>query len=511
MGCDVPFTECSWAKWLCLCMAASALWACTEVPANESAARTSPLQGPTQDVMVYLREQPELGSFASSLRSIAAISVDAVQHRSDLYRRLVAHAQDTQPAVLSLLAGTEHQAFHIMNAISVRHAGSDLIAQLRTHPDVARVVADQPVSLQREPTAQSYEFAAESIEPSLVATGADRVWSRLGIRGGGVVVAGQDTGVDWTHPALKSKYRGVTGEAIDHRYSWHDAIHEAITGEGDESGTAPANRCGYDLKEPCDDDAHGTHTMGTVVGDDGAGNQIGMAPDATWIACRNMDTGVGRPSTYIECLEWFLAPYPQGGDPRTDGDPSKSPDVVNNSWGCTDSEGCTGRELIPALHALAAAGVIQVVSAGNEGPACGSISTQPATDTPDVLTVGAYDYRNDQLASFSSRGPSTLDSAVGPVVAAPGVGIRSSVPGGAFAGGWSGTSMAGPHVTGEVALILSAAPGLKGQLEDVKKVVSGTAKPKTSTQDCGGGGASVPNNAWGYGIIDAYAAVRSVL
>ncbi len=152
------------------------------------------------------------------------------------------------------------------------------------------------------------------------------MWA-AGYTGQGAVIGGQDTGYDWDHPALKNQYRGWNGASADHDYNWHDAIH--VTG----------SICGANSPEPCDDDDHGTHTMGTMVGDDGLGNQIGMAPGARWIGCRNMNDGVGTPATYTECYEWFIAPYPVGGTPDQ-GDPSKAPDVINNSWGCPPSEGC---------------------------------------------------------------------------------------------------------------------------------------------------------------------------
>ena len=60
-----------------------------------------------------------------------------------------------------------------------------------------------------------------------------------------------------------------------------------------------------------------------------------MAPGAKWIGCRNMDENVGTPARYIECMEFFLAPYPVNGDPG-DGDPSLAPDITINSWGLPD-------------------------------------------------------------------------------------------------------------------------------------------------------------------------------
>ena len=72
-------------------------------------------------------------------------------------------------------------------------------------------------------------------------------------------------------------------------------------------------------------------------GDDGAGNQIGVAPGAKWIGCRNMDQGVGTPATYTECFQFFIAPTDLNGQ---NPNPTLRPHVMNNSWGCPPSEGC---------------------------------------------------------------------------------------------------------------------------------------------------------------------------
>jgi subtilisin family serine protease len=247
--------------------------------------------------------------------------------------------------------------------------------------------------------------------------------------------------------------------------------------------------------------------MGSVVGDDGGANKVGMAPGARWIGCRNMDAGSGKPSTYLDCFEWLLAPYPQGGDPQVDGKPEMAPNVINNSWGCDETEGCQGQEFVQAIINLETAGILMVASAGNSGSACSTINAQPASVSDHTLSVGAHDHRTNAIAGFSSRGPSTLDGKIGPDVSAPGVSIRSSLRGGGY-GSMSGTSMAGPHVVGEVALLWSAVPALKGKLAQTTDVITHSAKATTSTQTCGGvSGSSIPNNTFGYGLIDAYAAV----
>jgi serine protease AprX len=419
-----------------------------------------------------------------------------------VYTTLRDHAATSQANLLRELSverSLNVRSFHLVNAILVENATPELLRKLAARPDVRRIVADTPSMLQTAtPSEDDLEGSTEAAAAdNIAATTADRVWSELGVTGEGIVVAGQDSGYAWEHPALKRAYRGWNGTSADHRYSWHDAIH----------GTG-SNPCGFDAAAPCDDHGHGTHTMGSIVGDDGGANKIGMAPGARWIGCRNMNRGAGKPSTYLECLEWFLAPYPQGGNPQTDGKPEMAPHVINNSWGCDGTEGCRGQEFIQALANLDAAGILMVVSAGNSGSACGTINAQPATVSDTTLSVGAYSHTNGKIASFSSRGPSALDGKVGPDVTAPGVNIRSSLKSGGY-GPMSGTSMAGPHVAGEVALLWSAVPALRGNTAETTRIISASAKATTTTQTCGGvAGTAIPNNTFGWGLIDAYAAIR---
>jgi uncharacterized repeat protein (TIGR01451 family) len=322
----------------------------------------------------------------------------------------------------------------------------------------------------------------------------------MGYTGQGVVVAGADTGYQWDHPALKPHYRGWNGITATHDYNWHDAVH-------DSSG----DPCGNNSPVPCDPYGHGTHTMGTMVGDDGAGNQVGMAPGAQWIGCRNMDSaGYGTPARYTECFEFFLAPYPVGGSAITQGVTSLAPAVIGNSWSCPVTEGCSALTLRTIVDKVRAAGIEVVAAAQNYGPTCSTIS-EPIGIYASAFTVGATD-SSDAIAGFSGRGPVTADGSGRrkPDISAPGVTIRSSVPGGGY-GSSLGTSMATPHVVGMFALLWSAAPGLKGNLSASEAVITSTAVHLTTTQDCGGDTpASIPNNVYGWGRLDALAATQVV-
>lgn len=426
-----------------------------------------------------------------------------------VFETLRSFADQAQGDLIAFLTSqnVKHQAFYIANLIAVENASVALINQLSLRPDVERIYGNPTVKMQTPIMIDPLDkrAAAAGIGANITATGADRVWSQFQKKGQGIVIANQDTGMQWDHPALKGHYRGWNGLAASHDYNWHDAIRTPVV-----PGTV--NKCGYDLKSPCDDDQHGSHTTGTVVGGDGGANQIGMAPEATWIGCRNMDAGLGRPSTYIDCFEFFLAPYPVGGDSRLDGDPARAPHVINNSWGCDSSEGCNADEILPVLGALKAAGIFVVASAGNDGSGCGTIKSPPAYHSDMTFSVGASDHRSGSIASFSSRGPSKFDGKIGPDLSAPGVSVRSSVPGNAYDGTFSGTSMAGPHVVGAVALLWSADPSLIGDIDSTADILRSTTDAKTSTQSCGGTpGTARPNNTFGWGNLNIFNAVKSRL
>ena len=480
------------AKSACLVLA---VWTARAVIPENWQDKVDPrlLQGApaTNEFLVILSEQADL-SGANALKTKDAKG-------RYVFERLMEVAQRTQQPILKTLQeqGLEHRPFWIANMIWVR---GDLpaIQSLAQREDTARIVANSANRVPDLPPSPKMNQMVNSVEWNISKVHAPSVWA-LGYTGQGVVVAGQDTGYQWNHPALINHYRGWDGTNANHNYNWHDAIH------GLNSHNSGVNPCGYDLLAPCDDNSHGTHTMGTMVGDDGT-NQIGMAPGAKWIGCRNMERGWGTPATYAECFQWFIAPTDLNGQ---NSDPSKAPDVINNSWYCPPAEGCADPLILQSVvENVRAAGIVVVFAAGNSGSGCSSINA-PGAMYDASFTVGATD-SGDNIAGFSSRGPVTVDGSnrLKPDVSAPGVNIRSSVPGNRYAGGWNGTSMAAPHVVGVVALLISAHPELKGQVDGIERIIEHTAVPRTNSQSCGGVlGTEIPNNTYGWGRVDALAAL----
>ena len=438
--------------------------------------------GQQAEFMVVLADQANL--------SAAATMQTKTEKGRYVHATLRNKSQTTQGPILRWLRerGLEHRSFYIVNAILVK--GTREVAEaLAARPDVARVEGNphvknflpQPDSVTEAP---SRPRIPETIEPGINYTHAPQVWG-LGFTGQGIVVGSADTGVRWTHNALKPHYRGWDGATADHDYNWHDAIHDSV-----------GNPCGNDSPEPCDDLFHGSYTIGTAIGDDGAGNQIGMAPGAKWIACRMIDGPLNTttPTRIMECMEFFLAPYPVGGDP-SQGDPTKAPDITNNSWTCGPDGGCSVDTLQAAVEAQRAAGIMMVTVAGNFGPDCSTVDVSPGIYEA-AYSVGALITGTDSIASFSARGPVIADGSnrIKPDITAPGVSIRSATN--ACDSCYtinSGTSAAAPHVAGAMALLWSAIPSLQNQIDASRAALNNAAVHIDSTQ-CGDAGP--PNRLW---------------
>lgn len=399
-------------------------------------------------VIVTLAEKVDLAPFQAEERRVRAAHVArALREKADT-------AQGPLRAFLRDRGGKEMVALPIVNGLAVT-VRAEILPELMSFPGVERVTLD--AVLAAPPVTYGTGAAPEW---NLTAIRAPDLWG-LGFRGAGVVVANMDTGVDLGHADLRGSWRGGAND-------WFDPF----------AGTAA----------PYDAIGHGTQTMGILVGGDAGGTQIGVAPDATWIAAKIYDdAGTTRVSVVHRAFQWLLDP---DGDPST----ADAPDVVDASWGMDAVNACD-LTFQADLDALRSAGILVVIAAGNSGPLA-LTSVSPANN-PGAFSAGAVDAAR-QVAMFSSRGPSACTGEVFPDVVGPGVGVRTAdlslggVPQYAIV---SGTSYAAPHVAGAAALLMGGLPH--------PTVAAVEEALRASALDLGPAG---PDGAYGHGLVDVYGA-----
>jgi len=438
-------------------------------------------------MLVYLTHQADVATLEGQMladrlarRDRHAAVVTALQQAATHGQADVLDWIDAQPKT----AISEVTPFWITSVIALK-ATPAAAASLVDRQDVALATLDYGIEL-IEPAAgdgvpTDTTNARGGPEQGLISIGAPDVWA-MGYTGQGVVVSNMDTGVHGSHEALASRWRGLN-PLYDGHPEW--AFYDPYTGNH---------------SFPFDSGSHGTHTMGTVCGGS-PGNQIGVAPGAEWIAAAPIDryTIEQTVSDAILSFQWLADP---DGNPLTSFD---VPHTNSNSWGLVTSHGYPecDQTFWSFIDNCEAAGVIVLFSAGNEGSSGLRRPGDRALDDFRNMAVAATDpYSGDSIASFSSRGPTNCtsngSSAIKPDIAAPGVDTYSSVPGGYSS--YSGTSMASPHVNGVMALMLSANQDLSS--EQVKQIIYDTAIEK---------GPVGKDNDFGYGLIDAVAAVESAL
>ncbi|MCF6252099.1 MAG: S8 family serine peptidase [Methylococcaceae bacterium] len=390
----------------------------------------------------------------------------ALRQRSDMNQRAI------RRLLYSLRAKKTHQLWLINGLATTVPAW--MVNALSQMPQVESVTLDSTLNVPVTNLA-----IAPTNNWNLTQVGAPDLWLQ-GITGQNTVVAILDTGVDLEHPDLATKWRGAIDPSST---SWFDTF--------DVNGVHP---------QPYDDDGHGTHALGVVMGGSNSGIAIGMAPDAQWIAAKIFDAAGNAPISHIhQALQWLLDP---DGDPNTD----DAPDVVSNSWGFSNWLHTCNNEFSIDFSTLKQAGIAVVFAAGNSGPTSAS-DLAPAND-PLVMSVGAVDEQGN-ITSFSSRGASACNGAIFPNLTAPGANIYTADL--SFGGlnpdpyfSVNGTSFSAPHVAGALALLKSAminmgVPVTVSQLEMALTV--------TAT-DLGVPG---PDNVYGNGLLNVTEAYHWLL
>lgn len=449
--------------------------------------RSAGTQRSTQRLNVFVHMNSDtstaLGALKGQKFSSRADRVAAV------HDGLKAHAMRSQSSVQTFLNRaakaygggsaqpfTEVESLWLTNNVYIKGATPEFVEELRQHPDVKDVQTEivfPPVrsllTTVATPMADATTTATTTTSTTTTAQwgvskiNAPTVWNSQNY-GKGVVIGVIDTGVRATHTAIAGTFRSS--------YNWFDP--ETLT------------------PTPYDVNGHGTHVVGTIVGSNG----MGVAPQATWFMCKGCRTDGCYAADLVKCFQFMLCPTTPDGSTK---DCTKAPRIVNNSWG--GGQGLS--TFVDVVAAWRAAGIIPIVAAGNTGSTCATITTPG--DYANIISVGATDV-NDKLASFSSKGP-TVNGLRKPDISAPGSLILSasytSDTGVCFK---SGTSMATPHVSGAVALLLSAKPTLTYDqvLQLLQKSAATASLSKATGFTCGGTLDSVfPNNQYGYGRVDA--------
>lgn len=458
------------------------------------AALASDLRDGAEPFLVYFRDRPDLSpALSMEWEARGRFVVDALRGAAEESQKRVRGELERQ--------GISYKAFWIDNVIAVERGTSATVNSLLYFDEIRSIQAERVLGLiEPDEKLAGPRLVPMTVEPSLEQVDADDVWN-LGVDGTGVVVGSIDTGARFTHEALVQRYRGNLGNgSFSHDFNWWDPYGV------------------YD--EPTDNNGHGSHTIGTMVGADSAGvNQIGMAPGAKWIACRGCSTSSCGGAQLLECAQWIAAPWDLA---RGEPDPSRRPLAVNNSWGdCRRAYDGWYQNVVDAWHA---AGIHPLFANGNASncgyaspPGCNTVGNPGRYG--NVTGVGSTGQANGQYANHSNWGPTDNTDPVNggafpnikPQVVAPGVSIRSATrDSDSSYASWSGTSMSTPHVTGLAALIYQAAPCLIGQYAEVERILQETATPKPYATSCGGEGTgNQPNNATGWGEINALAAVNA--
>ncbi len=437
------------------------------------------------EVLIYFKEQADAAKIARAVQQSLDPDMPAIQVKQligkSVFKELQNTAKVSQASLLEELQkeakkGTvsELESYYIVNIVFAR-LSPGLLEKISRRADVAYIYYNSTFELDMVPQTSNTLLVQEdcALPWNIEKIGVPKVWEKYKIDGSGVVVGIIDTGVNPNHPALKASWRGYQSGLNNPNYNWYDPV--------------------YGENMPSDNHGHGTAVSGVTLGRD-SDFHIGVAPGAKWIAARGLNNiGSGSKRDLIAAGQFMLAPTDlKGKNPK----PELAPDVVLCAWGADFGEDVWYAQMIENWRK---AMILPVFAAGNQGPNVGSI-LNPA-NYQHSIAVGAVD-ANNKLAKFTSRGPGVFGKMIKPELVAPGIDIFTS----RYEGYASvkGTSVAAPHVAGVAALMLSANREL--DVVDLEMYLKATATPLTDADY-----PVSPNYGYGYGLVNAYKAVKAVI
>ncbi|MBI4869756.1 MAG: S8 family serine peptidase [Candidatus Wallbacteria bacterium] len=433
----------------------STLFAAAAIDPKVQSALDKAGPGDSVKVIVLFKDAPNF--------NIDSPAAEGPEARQRLEESLRANAHEAQKDFGVFAASDKSirnvKHFWLVNAVSCV-ATPEAIEKIAAREDIKAIVPNEIIRL--EPTREG-PLPKEVLHPrkgdvtftyGLKKLKIPELRQVYGLDGQGVTVGLIDTGVDFEHPDLKGKM-----------VTWKDFVNNK-----------PA---------PYDDQGHGTHCAGTIAGSATSGLAIGVAPGAKITAAKAFSSsGSAETDWLLGAMQWMTDP---DGNPAT----NDAPPIVSNSWG-----GGPGRTVfLDATKNWVRLGIFPNFAAGNSGPGAGSVGTPGGF--LESFAIGATT-SSDSIADFSSRGPVTWDGKqyTKPDVSAPGHDVTSAKPGGGYRN-LSGTSMATPHVSGLIALMLQASPGMA--INQMRELLESTS------DDLGTAG---KDNTFGSGRVNALAAAQ---
>lgn len=435
------------------------------------------------DVIVKLKKEVNSQRIKNDVKNAnAEKSKEELQKeiRKEIVNESKELAKSSQASILEILKNEKnkgnvksYESFFIINCVNLV-ARKSVIVELAKRDDVEKIIENKVIKVEKPEKNEIIRMSRSAydihIPWNLEAINAYKAQRYTKDCNNEVVVGIIDSGVDSTHSAISKNYRGNDSSLA--AYSWYNTINGK---DGSQ-------------EKPYDDRGHGTHVCGTILGSK-ENALLGVAPKAKWIGVKVFDQdGETDNVKLLKAGEWIMAP---------NGDPTKAPKVVNNSWGGNSNDGFF-QEIVKKWRE---AGIFPVFSAGNVGPfndgGDDSIGTPGAY--PESYAVGAI-RKDEHIAKFSLRGKSSYTNKIKPDIVAPGVNILSCIPGQKYTI-YTGTSMAAPHVTGVIALMLQVNPNLT--VDQIENILNETALPLKDEYYT-----TTPNNGYGYGKVNAVSAVQ---
>lgn len=418
----------------------------------------------TLQTNVYAKENDSIDMMIYMKEDIHTIARDEADGDPNKYIELLqSEAEKSQAGLIDFLKSTEgveyYESYFISNLVHLK-ANKEVFQNIKKRDDVSSIeLNEKQESSGGEITNLSGSLSEYSWNTDLM--NIDKAKKLYNVDGTGVTIGFIDSKANFNHPEISNNFRGYIGNGeINEDGNYFDALGGEVK-----------------LLD------HGTAVVSIAVGKE-ASEVGGIAPGSKWILARTFDKNNSTNDVVLRAAEWMMAPG---------GDPSRRPDIINNSWGGKNNGEKWFEDILQSWSDL---GIISVFASGNLfDKKAGPSSIENPACLEGAFSVGAID-KNKNLCEFSKRGPSPMKpSIIKPEVVAPGEEVLVAT-GAKIYGEFRGTSAATPHITGIFALLKELKP--EANIEHLKRAVIESSEPLTSSEY-----PNTPNFGFGYGLPKA--------